>query len=58
MTVNVSIVCQNSDLTQSNVHYSNIVNHFCIRWALLALKSVLHFRKILDIPENWKVFLK
>ena len=56
MTVNVSIVYQNSDLTQSNVHYSNIVNHFCIRWALLALKSVLHLRKILDIPENWKVF--
>ena len=44
-TVNMSILYQNSGLTQSKVYYSNTRYQFCMNLALLPLRPVLHLRK-------------
>ena len=45
MTVKMSIFYQNSNLTQSKVHYSNARLQFCMNWALLSLRPILHLIK-------------
>ena len=53
MTVNISILYQNSDLTQSKIYYSNTRHRLCINRALLALRSILHFKKNSKHQKNW-----
>ena len=55
-TVNMSILYQNSDLTQSKVYWSNKKHQFCRNWALHSLRSILHLRKIPNIATNWCIF--
>ena len=55
-TVNMSILYQNSDLTQSKVYWSNKKHQFCRNWALHSLRSILHLRKIPNIAANWCIF--
>ena len=45
MTVNMSILYQNSDLAQSKVCYSKTRQQFCMHWSLLSLEPTLHLRK-------------
>ena len=45
MTVNMSILYENSDLAQSKVCYSNTRQQFCMHWSLLSLEPNLHLRK-------------
>ena len=55
-TVNMSILYQNSDLTQSKVYWSNTKHQFYRNWALHSLRSILHLRKIPNIATNWCIF--
>ena len=51
MKINVLIFYQSLNVVPAKVYYSNTRHHFCI-------SSILDLRKIPNIPENWKVFLK
>ena len=56
MTVNMSILNPNSNLTQSKVYYSNARHQFCINWALISLRAIVHLRKNPKRCKNWCVF--
>ena len=58
MTTNVLIFYQSSNVVRAKVSKSNARHHFYINSMLLSLRSILHSRKIPDIPDNWKIFLK
>ena len=58
MTINVLIFYQSTNVVWAKVYYSNTRHHFRINSVLLSLRSILHLRKIPNIAENWKVFLK
>ena len=58
MISNVLIFYQSLNVVRGKVYYSNTRHHFCINSVLLSLRSILNLRKIPNIPENWKAFLK